>query len=315
MITTAPAQRSVTLAWDPSVSDGIAGYRVYQGGASRAYTNVIPVGLGTSNTVPGLIIGATYWFAVTAFDTNGLESDFSNEVSYTVPAPKPAPGLTFAADSGVFALPFTASEGELFQPFETNLADGGRAVYSFNIVKAGHYLVSAMVRASSDAQNSFYVNMDAEPTDPLMIWDIPVAASQTSRIVSWRGNGSGDPAAAQYIPKVFRLSEGTHQLVIRGREANTGLGTITIAAAPPRLDIRRIVTTPDPLGGSPLLTTTAIILNATGLAGEVYDILRSQDLRSWAIIGTLALDATGEGEFTDPAGDEQPSRMYRLQAR
>jgi hypothetical protein len=29
--------------------------------------------------------GATYYFAATAFNTAGLESDYSNEISYTVP--------------------------------------------------------------------------------------------------------------------------------------------------------------------------------------------------------------------------------------
>ena len=120
------------------------------------------------------------------------------------------------------------------------MTNGGRAAYAFNIVNAGDYLVSALVSAPSLSQNSFYVNIDAEPTDPLMSWDIPVSTGLTSRTVSWRGNGNGDPASAQYSPKVFTLSAGTHQLIIRGQEAATILGAISIAATPPKLQIRRL---------------------------------------------------------------------------
>ena len=37
---------------------------------------------------------------------------------------------------------------------------------------------------------------------------------------------------AQYAPKVFILSVGTHQLIVRGREGNCQLGQITIAPTP-----------------------------------------------------------------------------------
>src|ERR1035437_9956231 len=83
----AQGQSSVTLAWEPSSGRAIAGSRFYDGVASRTYTNVISAGTVTTSTVSGLVSGATYFFAVTAYDTNGQESDFSSEVSYTVPLP------------------------------------------------------------------------------------------------------------------------------------------------------------------------------------------------------------------------------------
>lgn len=81
--------QSVTLAWDPNPENDIGGYIVYYGPASRNYTNAVNVGNVTTNTVSGLVDGATYFFAVTAFNTNGLESDFSDEVSYAPPNPIP----------------------------------------------------------------------------------------------------------------------------------------------------------------------------------------------------------------------------------
>ncbi len=73
----------VTLLWDANTETNIAGYRVYYGSASRAYVAPISVGNQTTYTVKNLGPG-TYYFAVTAFDTTGAESDFSNEVSKTI---------------------------------------------------------------------------------------------------------------------------------------------------------------------------------------------------------------------------------------
>ena len=73
----------VTLQWDLNPETGIAGYRVYYGTASRTYSAPIPAGLQSAHTVAGLATG-TYYFAVTAFNIDGLESAFSNEVSTTV---------------------------------------------------------------------------------------------------------------------------------------------------------------------------------------------------------------------------------------
>jgi hypothetical protein len=81
---------SVTLAWDPNPSPEVAGYRLYEGLVSGVYTTVIDVGDSTSVTASNLICGATYYFAVTDYDNNGLESPFSSEISYTVP-PTPVP--------------------------------------------------------------------------------------------------------------------------------------------------------------------------------------------------------------------------------
>jgi hypothetical protein len=81
------AADSVTLAWDPSVSTNVAGYRVYYGVASGNYTNSVTVGSATNATVSGLAGATTYYFAATAYDVNGLESDFSSETNYTTPVP------------------------------------------------------------------------------------------------------------------------------------------------------------------------------------------------------------------------------------
>ena len=82
---TAFATGSVALAWNPSISTNVAGYKIYYGVASGVYNNTIPVGNSTNVTVTGLVEGTTYYFAATAVDALGVESQFSNETSYSVP--------------------------------------------------------------------------------------------------------------------------------------------------------------------------------------------------------------------------------------
>ncbi len=79
------ATGSVTLAWSASTDPSIAGFNVYYGGASGAYTNEIFAGNATNVTVSGLVSGATYYFAAKSYDTSGVESMFSGEVSYLIP--------------------------------------------------------------------------------------------------------------------------------------------------------------------------------------------------------------------------------------
>jgi len=77
---------NLTLAWDSNPDDGV-GYRVYYGTASRSYTFTNDVGSSTAVTLQGLQRGVTYFLAVTAYDASGVESDFSEELSYARPIP------------------------------------------------------------------------------------------------------------------------------------------------------------------------------------------------------------------------------------
>ena len=79
------AVQSVTLAWDANPDPNVAGYNLYYGVESGTYPSKIPVGDVTSATVTGLVEGMTYYFVLTVHDQAGVESNPSNEVSYTVP--------------------------------------------------------------------------------------------------------------------------------------------------------------------------------------------------------------------------------------
>ena len=85
------ATGTVTLAWDASPGTNIiAAYKVYYGVAGRMYTNVLSAGTKLTLSVSNLVVGQTYYFAATAVDTSGQESDYSNEVSTLIAPPAPS---------------------------------------------------------------------------------------------------------------------------------------------------------------------------------------------------------------------------------
>ena len=77
---------SVSLEWGESTGLNIAGYNMYYGTSSGSYDSSIDVGNYTSITISSLNVGEIYYFAVTAYNLNGNESGFSNEVSHTISA-------------------------------------------------------------------------------------------------------------------------------------------------------------------------------------------------------------------------------------
>ena len=80
---TSQGSYELKLAWNASISTDVTGYRIHYGTASGTYTTSIVLGNVTTATVSGLADGATYHFAVSAFNAAGLESGFSNEVNFT----------------------------------------------------------------------------------------------------------------------------------------------------------------------------------------------------------------------------------------
>src|SRR5271154_6606470 len=71
---------SMTLEWNPDAGN-IAGYVLYWGTESGVYTNSADIGNQTSMQVTGLVNQTAYYFAVQAYDTEGLFSPLSAEVS------------------------------------------------------------------------------------------------------------------------------------------------------------------------------------------------------------------------------------------
>ena len=93
--------KDIRLTCDPNTESDLAGYRIYQSNTSGTYnktTDKVSEVMIAPNTQPFFDItdliedGRIVYFVATAFDTEGNESDFSNELAYTVQdttAPQP----------------------------------------------------------------------------------------------------------------------------------------------------------------------------------------------------------------------------------
>lgn len=80
---------SVTLSWTPptqnddgSTLNDLAGYKIYYGSAPGQYEEQLRVDNPSISTyVVGDLSPTTYYFAATAYNSRGLESDFTNEIA------------------------------------------------------------------------------------------------------------------------------------------------------------------------------------------------------------------------------------------
>jgi hypothetical protein len=82
----APVMHSVSLSWTPN-SPPVAGYNVYRGSASTGPFSRINSSLDVTAAFSDTSAqsGRTYYYVVTAVNSSGLESGYSNEAIATIP--------------------------------------------------------------------------------------------------------------------------------------------------------------------------------------------------------------------------------------
>ncbi len=97
----------------------------------------------------------------------------------------PVQGLSFDAPDGDITTPFTVNTSTISQAVETDdPTQGGRAAYTFFVPVAGDYMLSAVVNCPDEGANSFFLNVDAEPS-AAMIWHIGVTSGFELRLATW----------------------------------------------------------------------------------------------------------------------------------
>lgn len=77
----------ISLEWNSNRETDLAGYKIYYGISSKNYTHSVVIGLApqphteiVNYKLTGLTKGQQYYISVTAYNTYGYESTFSNEV-------------------------------------------------------------------------------------------------------------------------------------------------------------------------------------------------------------------------------------------
>jgi len=107
----------IRLSWSANTDSDLAGYKVYYGKVSRNYDTVVSVGNTTAYTLSTFALSpGTFYFAATAYDTSGNESNFSNEGVLTL-TPSDTFGQPAKPSSRAIFIP-TVAEGSQFR---TNL--------------------------------------------------------------------------------------------------------------------------------------------------------------------------------------------------
>ncbi len=180
------------------------------------------------NYIPSIVLACALAIPALAQDA---KTNAAPEPSNPADAVIQASGQSLPASAAVLTAPLVLTNGYFFLAAEQQeVAGGGKAVFNFSVTNAGNYVIETLVSAPDGSSNSFYVNIDAQPEDPEMIWDIDLTAGFEKRVVSWRGGG--DSSNDEISPKRFKLEAGAHTLVFVGREPGTLLKSLTIRPAP-----------------------------------------------------------------------------------
>jgi fibronectin type 3 domain-containing protein len=76
-----------TLTWSPSSSSGVVGYYVYRSTTSgSSYTRINSSAFNSEKYTDGSVTaGVTYYYVVTALNSNGAESTHSSQVTAKIP--------------------------------------------------------------------------------------------------------------------------------------------------------------------------------------------------------------------------------------
>jgi|GEM_PF-2468512 Ca2+-binding RTX toxin-like protein len=160
----------------------------------------------------------------------------------------------------------------------TSARDQGTASFAIDDAEAGTYVLSARVLAETGGRNSFFVSVNGGPEQ---YWDITPLAGQ------W-----------QVATMTVTLGDGANTLTFRGREANTGLDSLS-------LNLGSAVPPPGENGGGPSgpITGTDGDDTLTGTAGpDVIKALAGDDEVS-GLAGNDTIDG-GSGDDTLDGGDD-----------
>ncbi|MBJ6801439.1 Ig-like domain-containing protein [Geomonas propionica] len=308
---------TVILQWDPSTDAELAGYRVYYQANSSAQPFVgggavegsAPVDVSTSTTasISGLDPGNSYYFAVTAYNTSGAESVYSNLVQVKEMVP-PVVGITApsanAAVTGSVAVWVNAADNVGVSNVELYvngnlLASANSAPYAFNWPTAslapGQYTLTAKAydAAGNVGSTDEVVYVAGDTAVPTVTFTGPGNNKQVSGTVAVTANATDnvgvtglalyDNSTLIYAANQGSLNynwntagavNGTHTLVAIASDAagNAGSASVTVTVAndliPPNVNI--ISPSSPVLGNANLKIAASAVDNVAVVRMEVY---------------------------------------------
>jgi hypothetical protein len=181
---------SVTVSWQPNSEPDLSGYKLYYGTTSRNYIFVRDVGDSTQVQVSGLTPGITYYFALTAYDINGNESGYSQEIPFTVADTHP-PEITGVNCDLADRVRLTFSEP----------MDPATAELASNYTMSGGIVVQRVELQPDQRTVYIYTTQHANGTYTLTVNNVQDMASVPNTVAAgsqvsytWSGNDETPPA-------------------------------------------------------------------------------------------------------------------------
>jgi hypothetical protein len=317
--TTVPAGQGITLAWNRSADPIVAGYNIYYGGASGAYTNVINAGQATNATLSGLIPGITHYLAATTYSAAGLESPFSSEITYTIPltavatlwSGTAAPGVVDAGPDNAVELgvKFSSDVGGSVTGIRFYKASANTGTHVGNLWTSAGTLLATATFTSETASGWQQVNF----ATPVSI------TANTVYVVSYHATTGHYSFTDNYF-SVNGVDNPPLHAPADGVSGGNGVYAYGASSAFPNLAWNARNYWVDPV----VVWTTAFsrmqirvtpakqyVLTVTGTPGHTYDILATQDFKTWTVIGTVTLGSNGSSVFTDTNAAGFSRRFYR----
>ena len=318
----------VSLTWNANPQPEVAGYMLYYGQGSGAYTNKVDVSKVTAFTVTGLQEGKTYYYAVTAYDAGRAESPFSNEANATTAYSPPV--AAFNADKTSDVAPasiiFTSTSTGTVSSYSWNFGDGtSSAVQSPSHIysTAGTYSVSLTTTGpggSNTSTRAGYIAVTATPVIPPPVagfsaagtsGQAPLAATFTSTstgsISSYSWNFGDGTSSTLQNPSHSYAAAGTYTVSLTvsgsgGSNTSTRAGLIVVSAPPVVAAPTANFTATGMSGQAPLAvaftsTSTGSISSYSWNFGDGTSSTAQTPSHSYATAGTytVSLKVTGSG--------------------
>jgi hypothetical protein len=242
--------QSIPLKWNPSPSPNVTGYAIYYGFSSGQYTASVDAANSTSFVVTGLMPGETYYVSLVAYDSDGDESPFSNEVTNTIPMPPVISAdlvsqEVVAGTTAVFTIGVTSTVSMTLQWFDDgillagatnttltvpNVSDANAGDYSVVISSLGGSVTSSLATLSvldpptiASEPLSQSVGVGANVLFHVAVYGTPPFSFQ------WFANGTALAVGRKgtlHLSDVSAASAGNYYVVVQN-----AIGAVTSASA------------------------------------------------------------------------------------
>ena len=329
------ASQSVTLNWNASPSGTVSGYNVYYGAGSLQYTNLLAAGNSTNLLITGLVEGVTYYFAATAFDVTGVESDFSPEVYYWVSSTNGGstlpPTISPIADQII-------SKNSSSSPIAIAVADPDTAVDSLTLtaISSNPALVPAanIIFGGSGAARTVQLTPVANQSGTTTIGIVVTDDTGNSSLTSFVLTVLPTTGSSSSTPVVSIIPDAT----LAQNSPGTNLAFVVLDADTPIANVAVTVTTDNPLlfpaanlsvlgsGSSRVLRVTPalnrngtghIVISATDPTGYTGTRTNTITVQAGSASSSLLLLTSGSGTVTPNLGAQSltAGKKYSVTAK